>query len=408
MLTTGKRTKASLKRDLVRQLFFLAAVGSPTSWVMAQPAGTFTPGGSMTTGRLSHTATLLADGRVLIAGGQIFSDSKWAATWSAELYDPSTGTFSATGHMTTTRLYQTATLLGDGKVLIAGGLDGESNPLGTAEVYDPDSGTFTATGNMTVARGAPTRFSVSGPSLPDGPTATLVAGGMVLIAGGLDGESDPLSSAELYDPDTGAFTATGDMTTASIFVSIPCGGPGCLRQLGRVLHTSTLLPNGTVLITGGWPNPGDSLASAELYEPLTGTFSATGDMVTGRCLHTATLLNDGSILITGGIENYDSFFAHPGVPQTAKVLDSAELYHPAVTPPPPALLSLSGDGRGQGAIRHADRYQPVSPSNRAAPGEALIIYSTGLADGNVIPPQVAIGGRMAEAYCLERFPDLSG
>jgi hypothetical protein len=496
--------RITLLRGFVRSVVLLVAVGCPTSLVIAQPAGTFTPTGSMTTGRVSHTATLLDDGRVLIAGGAIFSDGKWSASRDAELYDPFRGTFAITGNMTSTRLYQTATLLPDGKVLIAGGMDGQSNPLATAEVYDPHSGTFTATGNMTVARGAAEPLSVSGPSFPNGPTAirllngkvliaggydrdshplataelydpstgtftatgemvaprraptatlladgrvlvadgynsvelydpssgtftatgrmtfrlyhsaTLLPDGKVLIAGGLDGESDPLWTAELYDPQTGTFTATGDMTTASMLVFINCGGPGCLLQQGRALHTSTLLADGSVLIAGGWPNYGPEhhgLASAEFYDRRAGTFRATGDMATGRCLHTATLLSDGTVLITGGIENYLSVSIIPGVSQTPllpRVLDSAELYHPAVLAPPPALLSLSGEERGQGAIQHADTYQLVSQSNPAVEGDALIIYCTGLADGSVIPPQAAIGGRMAEVLWFGKTPVFAG
>jgi uncharacterized protein (TIGR03437 family) len=126
-------------------------------------------------------------------------------------------------------------------------------------------------------------------------------------------------------------------------------------------------------------------------------------MATGRCLHTATLLNDGSILIAGGIENYNAIYDSL-TSRVLRVLDSAELYHPAVLLPPPALLSLSGDGRGQGAIQHADSYQLVSPSNPAVVGEVLIIYATGLADGSVIPPQVAIAGCMAEVLWFGKTP----
>ena len=151
MLTTAKRITMSLRFGVILPLLFLAVVVSPGSLVMAQSAGTFTPTGSMSTGRVSHTATLLEDGRVLIAGGNIIS-AKFSPTPSAELYDPSTGTFTATGTMITTRLGYTATLLPDGKVLIAGGVDALSDPLATAELYDPHTGTFTAAGDMTVAR----------------------------------------------------------------------------------------------------------------------------------------------------------------------------------------------------------------------------------------------------------------
>ena len=181
MLTSGIRI--TLLRGFTRSVVLLVAVGCPTSLVIAQPAGTFTPTGSMTTPRSSHTATLLTDGRVLITGG--------SGTGSAELYDPSTGTFTATLHMTTVRDGYTATLLPDGKVLIAGGLAGNNSPtLASAELYDPHTGTFAATGNMTVAR-----FEH---------VATLLANGKVLIAGGIDPESFPdvcpgCAFAEVFD-----------------------------------------------------------------------------------------------------------------------------------------------------------------------------------------------------------------
>ncbi|MGD0248584.1 MAG: kelch repeat-containing protein, partial [Candidatus Limnocylindrales bacterium] len=146
--------------------------------------GTFSLTGSMTTVRYAHTATMLSDGRVLIAGGYVGGGVNLKSLASAELYDPKTGTFSLTGSMTTARVGHTATMLSDGRVLIAGGFDG-SKVLASAELYDPKTGTFSPTGSMTDGR--------------DSHTATMLSDGRVLIAGG-SGNSNVLASAELYQP----------------------------------------------------------------------------------------------------------------------------------------------------------------------------------------------------------------
>ena len=291
-------------------------------------AGTFQATGGMSARRVFHTATALADGRVLITGG----DDRYGTTYStAEIFDPATDTFTPTGNMVMPRSAHTATLLNNGKVLLAGGDGANGTVPSTAELFDPATGEFSPTGNMTVAR----FFQ----------TATLLSDGRVLLAGG--DTSGATATAELYDPLTGKFTATGSMAvtrtghratllnngkvlmtggtspggtvTAELFDS----ATGTFMSTGsmvteRELHTATLLSNGKVLLTGGIDPNGINLATAELYDPANGTFSAAGNMETERTEHAATLLLTGEVLITGGI-NTDSI-------QQLNSLGSAELY----------------------------------------------------------------------------------
>ena len=240
---------------------------------------------NMTLTRAAHTSTLLPDGKVLIAGGFANGGSSLA---SAEVFDPAQKTFASTANMNVSRVGHTATLLPNGKVLIAGGYNGEY--LASAELYDPAARTFGPTNAMHTAR--------------SGHVAVLLSNGKVLLAGGVGVGWTFLRDAELYDPATNSFTTTGEMLAA------------------RESHTATLLANGKVLIAGGHKDRRAAMtiySSAEIYDPATGRFSATGDMTRVRHKHGAVLLGDGRVLIVGGADKRDGRPAY----------SSAEIYNPS-------------------------------------------------------------------------------
>jgi hypothetical protein len=278
------------------------------------------------------TATLLRDGRVLVAGG---TGSGGIPLASAELFDPANGSWSATVAMTVARFGHTATLLPDGKVLVAGGSN-ETDTLASAELYDPASATWTATGTMDEARSGHTAslladgiVLVVGPSdrnifnnlneLYDpttgswentwlsesrrGHSATLLTNGRVLIAGGTGPSglhSSALASAELYDSATHVWLPAADMIRADAYSG------------------AALLLDGRVIIAGGFMSDvGESIGEsiAELYDPVSGSWSAGGSMILALTGSTATLLSDGTVLVAGGTRT--------GTPSPV-----AQLYHP--------------------------------------------------------------------------------
>ena len=287
---------------------------------------------SMSIRRVRHTATTLPDGTVLIAGGISTKctgcDSEVVAR--AELYDPARKKFFSTGSLIAARANHSATLLADGRVLIAGGHDLNS-ALSSAELFEPASGTFSPTGSMVYAHALrhtatllqdnrvlivgglvpaeiydpPTnRFHLAGEAghAPAGHTATLLLDGRVLIAGGfnLDPGIIAIARAELYEPRSNTFSPTGPLV-------VPRGS-----------HGATLLANGQVLLAGGYGGSSayGYLASVELYDPVTDTFSLAGNMTAPRADHVQIQLSSGNVLVVGGVDGSNM------------ITSTAELFHP--------------------------------------------------------------------------------
>jgi len=282
---------------------------------------------AMNSVRFSATATLLPNGKVLVAGGAGAGGLALPPLASTDLYDPATNTFAPsaqTASMNDARAEATATLLPNGKVLIAGGIGPDSIPIATTELYDPATNTFAAPSQTAAMNNA--RFFA---------TATLLPNGKVLIAGGLKpSAAGSYASTELYDPATNTFappaqtasmntarnrptvtalpnakvliTGGSNDTTTDLYDSVtntfaPPAGTGAMNTARR-FATATLLPNGRVLIAGGQISLIDAQKSTDLYDPPTNTFAPpaqTASMNSGRVLATATLLPNGKVLIEG-------------------------------------------------------------------------------------------------------------
>jgi len=316
----------------------LAVAGFGTAFVNLKSVEIYDPStcswsftGSLGTVRRLHSATRLLDGKVLAAGG---------GTASAELFDPVTETWTATGSLSVNRERHTATLLANGKVLFAGGQDGVDR-FNSAELHDPSSGMFTPTGSMGIQR---QEF-----------TATLLPNGKVLVVGGQFGFSagDTTTSAELYDPITGTFSPTGSLGTK------------------RSLHTATLLMDGKVLIVGGTPFGccvSGTTASAELYDPVTETFSPTGDLMTARLQHRAVLMPDGRVLIMGGVgpgdvllSSVEVYDPSTGTFSSAASMGVARKDHGAVLLQNGDVLVAGGSDFALGTTNSAELFTSVTP-----------------------------------------------
>jgi N-acetylneuraminic acid mutarotase len=330
---------------ILLSLVFAATIAAPgyaqdrRSISMRSSSQTWVPTGKLNGARWGHTATLLPNGRVLVAGGrandrslataEIYDPVKgsWSSTgsmiaprWGAtaillptgkvlvvggdyagspgptlglggvvELYDPDTGTWSSTGSLNTKRIVNSATLLDSGKVLVAGGLDNNDGTLRTSELYDPATGTWEYTGRLNIGR-----FNHIAFRLDDG---------RVLVAAGSDDDflQTAISSAEIYDPAIGAWSTIGNISFA--------------RQGAK----AALLQNGKVLVAGGSVSglPPNTFATVDLFDPVM-SWSTTGSLNVARYGHASTLLPDGGVLVTGG---YDG--------NSRTNLDSAERYDPA-------------------------------------------------------------------------------
>ncbi len=340
-LVSTKLCKARIALAITILTFSTVAAWAATDSV-------WNPTGSMSIGRFSFTATILQNGKVLVAGGDTPGE---IVTNTADLYDPTTGVFTSTGNMAKPRVGFSATRLSNGKVLAAGGATDTEGATNTAEIYDPATGTWSTTGSMKQGR--------------QQHSAVLLRDGTVLVSGGnidrtpcTDVCVNTIAESEIYNPSNGQWKAVGDMTIPRSFFTTTLLSNGKALAVGGRIHTgpdyfdykaiawvdlydpatrkwsatgtmsisredhsAVLLNNGKVLVTGGTTVDfnGVTVASAELYDPATGTWATTGNMLQGRERFTATLLQNDKVMVAGG-DYYD------GV--NAGFLTECELYDP--------------------------------------------------------------------------------
>lgn len=376
--------------------------------------------GSMSTSRALHSATLLPSGRVLVTGGSPGTAAGCVA--SAELYDPATGTWDATAAMAAPRCGHTASFLRTGKVLVAGGSDG-TGPIASAEIYDPLTGAWASVASLSTARMSHTatvlrsgKVLVAGgtgdarllpwlssaelfdpvtghwsaaapmPSPRSSHSATLLPSGEVLVAGGRAGSSFAIASADVYQPDTNAWTVAGSLVDA------------------RAHHTATLLPSGQVLAAGGRDVAGSALASAELYDPATRTWTSTGPMEFARHYHSATLLPSGKVFVfgptgDGATATGEVYDATTGT-WAASAMSISREGHTATLLASGDVIIVGGVG-GAVPLASAERLDPTAPSWLPTTAPAAMstarVYHTAtlLPSGKVLVAGGANGGTLS-------------
>jgi len=300
MIHQAKQRVVTSAASVFTGVLVMALSALPAAYAQS---GTFALTGSLNTARYNHTATLLQNGEVLVAGGVDVTNGISTAIASAELYNPTTAKWTVTGSMSDAREAFTATLLQNGEVLVAGGFGYFGDCLAAAELYNPSTGEWTLTGSMTQARCSP--------------SATLLPSGEVLVAGGAGtgSGSDTLTSAELYNPSTGVWQTTGSL------------------NVGRY-SAAAILENGEVLVAGG-SNYSNGfytfLASAELYNPSTGLWTLTASMAKGTVPTNAVLVANNDVLIANHAQYYN--------PSTAAWVNTGPLPRTAGNPTKASLLN---------------------------------------------------------------------
>jgi hypothetical protein len=399
--------------------------------VCAAPARAVPPGwsqgASLALGRDWHTATLLGDGSVLVAGGYALPISPTA---TAERYFPAANSWQPAGTMLSARRRHVAALLPNGKVLVAGGENSASTPIGSAELYDPATNSWSGVPSMTPRADA---------------TATLLPNGKVMVAGGTVGGTTATSVVELFDyrnnswstgnplpvphgghaatalPNgdvliTGGYTSGGAITPQTDRYNAATGTWTTLRAMGtkRVYHEATLLADGRVLASGG----GDgsvNLATAEVYSPRTDVWTPTGAMERRHLVHAASLLPSGRVLVTGGdnatgpeqgTEIYD--------PATNAWSPAGNLAFPrhgqASTLLPNGRVLISGGWTGSGYPPSAELYtspttliaDPAVSFDDLTPGAAggAVAHVTNTGDSPLLPGAFALGGSFPGDYAV--------